>query len=198
MPITAELKAQMRRSMMARRSAVHADSAQAAAATISDSIQAAIPCTGNKIAGYWPLGDEIDCRPGLTALHTAGAKVGLPVVAGQGQVLIFRAWQPGDALDAGPFVTAHPQPRSPLMTPTTLLLPLIAFDNKGHRLGYGAGYYDRTIAALRRERMVLAIGIAYDAQEVEAVPVDVHDQCMDAVITERRTLWFNEAARPPT
>ena len=84
------------------------------------------------------------------------------------------------------------------MTPTTLLLPLIAFDNKGHRLGYGAGYYDRTIAALRRERMVLAIGIAYDAQEVEAVPVDVHDQCMDAVITERRTLWFNEAARPPT
>ncbi len=195
MTIPADLKAQLRRTVMARRKEAHAQDGGKAALAVQRRVCEDIPVSGQKIAGYWPLGDEIDCRPALEGLIKAGAQVGLPVVAGQGQVLIFRCWQPGVTLDVGPFGTSHPSPRAALMAPTILLLPLIAFDNTGHRLGYGAGYYDRTLSALRRERSVLAVGIAYDMQEVEAVPVDSHDQCMDAVITERRTLWFNEAAR---
>ena len=195
MTIPADLKAQLRRTVMARRKEVHAQEGGKAAADVQRRVCEAIPSKGQKIAGYWPLGCEIDCRPALEGLINNGAQVGLPVVAGQGQVLIFRCWQPGVILDVGPFGTWHPTPRAPLLAPTVLLLPLIAFDNTGHRLGYGAGYYDRTIAALRQDRALLMIGIAYDAQEVEVVPVDSHDQRMDAVITERRTLWFNEAAR---
>lgn len=188
-----ELKAALRREVMARRRAVHAARGNEAAFALAVRICKELTPKGNKIAGYWPLGDEIDCRPALTALDTAGAEVALPVVAGQGQVLIFRSWSPGDTLDPGPFGTAHPGTRAAIIAPLVLLLPLIAFDARGHRLGYGAGYYDRTIAALRRERSILTVGIAYDAQEVDAVPNNVHDQCMDAVITEARSLCFNEA-----
>jgi 5-formyltetrahydrofolate cyclo-ligase len=192
MPV-GELKAALRREVMARRRAVHAARGNEAAFALAVRICKEISAKGKKVAGYWPLGDEIDCRPALTALKTAGAEVALPVVAGQGQVLIFRAWSPGDVLDPGPFGTAHPGTRAAIVAPTLLLLPLIAFDATGHRLGYGAGYYDRTVAALRRERPILAVGIAYDEQEVDAVPADLHDQRMDAVITDTRMLCFNEA-----
>jgi 5-formyltetrahydrofolate cyclo-ligase len=105
-------------------------------------------------------------------------------------VLIFRGWRHGDALESGPFGTAHPPARAPLVEPDTLLLPLIAFDAGGNRLGYGAGYYDRTVAALRRQRKMLVVGLAYDEQEVPEVPVGAHDQRLDGIVTDRRTLWF--------
>ncbi len=190
-----QLKAALRREVMARRRAVHTARGNEASFALAVRLWKEIKANGNKIAGYWPLGDEVDCRPALTALKTAGAEVALPVVAGQGQVLLFRSWSPGDALESGPFGTAHPTTRAAIVAPFVLLLPLIAFDARGHRLGYGAGYYDRTIAALRRDRGILAVGIAYDEQQVDAVPSDVHDQRMDAVITDQRTLCFNEAFR---
>jgi 5-formyltetrahydrofolate cyclo-ligase len=189
----AELKAKLRRLVMARRRETHAARNGQAASELSRRLVAEVPAQSNNIAGYWPLGDELDCRPGLEALRAAGAVVALPVVAGQGQVLIFRQWSPGDALEPGPFGTAHPTLRAPLVAPHILLLPLIAFDKTGQRLGYGAGYYDRTIGALRQNSQIVTIGIAYDEQEVDEVPADSHDQRMDAVITDRRTLWFNKA-----
>jgi 5-formyltetrahydrofolate cyclo-ligase len=125
-------------------------------------------------------------------LCTRGLTIALPVVAGQGLVLIFRSWLEGEPMDSGPFGTSHPSVRAPVVEPDTLLVPLIAFDRRGHRLGYGAGYYDRTVGALRKQRSVLAIGFAYDEQEVDAVPAAPHDQVLDGIVTDRRTLWFRE------
>lgn len=195
-----ERKVQQRRAALKRRKDAHAARATDAAAALTVRALTAFKTQDFSIAGYWPLGDEIDCRPLLAALKSTGAQVALPVVAGQGQVLIFRIWTPGDALDQGPFGTAHPGIRAAVVVPRVLLVPLIAFDAAGNRLGYGAGYYDRTIAALRRaalnnEGAITAIGLAYDEQEVDAVPAEAHDQHLDAVMTDRRTLWFNEAAK---
>lgn len=195
-----ERKAQLRRAVLQRRKGAHGARATDAAAALTVRALTAFQSQELSIAGYWPLGDEIDCRPLLAALKSTGAQVALPVVAGQGQVLIFRIWTPGDALDQGPFGTAHPGIRAPIVVPRVLFVPLIAFDAAGNRLGYGAGYYDRTIAAFRRGAMnqegaITAIGLAYDEQEVDAVPAEAHDQRLDAVMTDRRTLWFNEAAK---
>jgi 5-formyltetrahydrofolate cyclo-ligase len=95
-------------------------------------------------------------------------------------------------LEQGPFGTLHPPARSPVVCPRVLLVPLIAFDLEGGRLGYGAGYYDRTIAGLRAHGQVTAIGLAYDVQRVDAVPADKHDQPLDAVITPSGIFWFDD------
>lgn len=186
----ADAKIALRRAMLERRRAVHAEAAGAAEA-IAAHLLAEIEPAGNNIAGYWPLGTELDPRPALAALSAAGARVALPVVAGQGQVLIFRAWRPGDVLEEGPFGTMHPNARAPLVCPQVLLVPLIAFDLEGGRLGYGAGYYDRTISALRAQGRVKALGIAYDIQRVDAVPADQHDQPLDGVVTPAGLLSFD-------
>ena len=188
-------KAALRRLMLGRRKTLHSDKGAEAAASVAlrvlDELHAAQKC----VAGYWPIGDELDPRPALEAVVGAGGEAALPVVAGQGQVLIFRQWNRGDPLDPGPFGTAHPTPRAPAMAPDILLLPLIAYDKTGHRLGYGAGYYDRTVEALRAQRGVVVIGLAYDEQEIDAVPAGNHDQRLDAIITDARALWFNSAAQ---
>lgn len=188
-------KAALRRLVLGRRKTLHAEKAAGAAREIAHRVLEEIGPAQKCVAGYWPIGDELDPRPALEAIASAGGQAALPVVAGQGQVLIFREWNPGDPLDPGPFGTAHPNPRAPAATPDILLLPLIAFDKTGHRLGYGAGYYDRTIEALRAQRDVLVIGLAYDEQEIDAVPAGSHDQRLDAIITDARALWFNCAAR---
>jgi 5-formyltetrahydrofolate cyclo-ligase len=189
-PQAPDAKAALRRVVLARRRDTHAVRGDRAGHELRDRVLAEIKPRGKIIAGYWPLGDEIDPRPTLVALGEAGGQMALPAVAGQGMVLIFRGWRNGDALESGPFGTAHPPARAPIVDPDTLLLPLIAFDAGGNRLGYGAGYYDRTVAALRRQRKMLVVGIAYDEQEVSEVPVGPHDQRLDGVITDRRTLWF--------
>jgi 5-formyltetrahydrofolate cyclo-ligase len=188
----ADAKMALRRAMLERRRAVHLAHGPDAARALSANVVAELDLKGKNIAGYWPLGDEIDCRPALEASLNAGALAALPVVAGQGQVLIFRAWRPGDVLEQGPFGTMHPNTRSPVVCPQILLVPLIAFDLEGGRLGYGAGYYDRTISSLRAHGQVMAVGLAYDAQRVDAVPVDRHDQPLDGVITNSGAIWFGE------
>ncbi len=186
----ADAKAALRRAMLDRRRLVHGEIGVAAAQAVKDHVLAELDLYDKNIAGYWPLGDELDCRPALEALVAAGARVALPVVAGQGHALIFRAWAPGDALEQGPYGTMHPGPRAPVVCPQILLVPLIAFDLAGQRLGYGAGYYDRTINALRAKGQLTAVGLAYDAQRVDAVPAGGHDQELDAVITNAGALWF--------
>ena len=191
-PSVPDAKAALRRTVLAQRRQTHGTRGATAALHLQARVTAEVATAGKIIAGYWPLGDEIDCRPSLIALSKKGAQTSLPAVAGQGLVLIFRGWKYGDVLEPGPFGTAHPQARSPLVEPDTLLLPLIAFDIQGNRLGYGAGYYDRTVGALRAQRKMLVVGLAYDEQEVPAVPAAAHDQRMDAIITDKRTIWFNK------
>jgi len=188
-----EPKAGLRRAALSRRRETHRVRAAAAEQALMERLSVDIGVSGKIIAGYWPIGDEINCRPAMGKLAKDGAQLALPVVAGQGQALIFRIWKPGEQLETGPFGTSHPRNSSSVCTPAILLLPLIAFDKTGQRLGYGAGYYDRTVAALRASGNILAVGVGYDEQEIEHIPADDHDQVMDAVITDRRTLWFNTA-----
>lgn len=136
------------------------------------------------VAGFWPLPGEIDPRPLMLALAGRGHALALPVTGGRGTPLSFRLFRFGDPLVAGPFGTREPPAEAPRLEPDWLLVPLLAFDRAGNRLGQGAGYYDATLAALRVRRRVFALGIAFALQEVERVPRDDHDQRLDAIATE--------------
>jgi len=131
------------------------------------------------IAGFWPMPHEIDIRPLLHALHERGHKLCLPETTKPGTPLIFRAWTPGAEMIQGRYNTQHPT--GPQTTPNFLLIPLLAFDAKGNRLGYGGGYYDRT---LEQHPTAYRLGCAFDAQEVEHVPVEDTDLRLHAVVTE--------------
>lgn len=132
------------------------------------------------VGGFWPLAGEIDCRPALLALIGRGHTVGLPVTPPLGQALSFRRWRPSVALRAGRFETFEPS--GEIVLPTVLLMPLLAFDRFGGRLGYGGGYYDRTLERLGAE--TLAIGCGYAVQEVDRVPTETHDRALNAIATE--------------
>lgn len=148
---------------------------------------------GVVVAGYWPMGDEIDPRPLMLEMAARGHPLALPVVIGRGQPLEFRAWAPGDELEPGLHGTVHPQALAAVLAPVAVLVPLLAFDRHGGRLGYGGGYYDRTLEILRARSHVFAIGVAFSAQEVTNVPRDGHDQGLDAVATEAGVLEMRRA-----
>jgi 5-formyltetrahydrofolate cyclo-ligase len=141
------------------------------------------PPTGSVVSGFWPLGDEIDIRPLLSALHDHGHVIVLPVTPKRGSPLIFRVWRPGEAMVAERFGTFRPDGAE--QTPDFLLVPLLAFDRRGGRLGYGASYYDRTLALLSAR---FALGCAFAAQEVPEVPMGEGDVRLDAVATEREVI----------
>jgi len=138
-----------------------------------------LPPAGAVVAGYWPLPGEIDIRPLLRALHARGHKMLLPETPPRGSPLIFRHWQPGAAMLPERFGTLRPD--GEVGVPDVLFLPLVAFDRAGRRLGYGGGYYDRTLAGLPG---AIAIGCAFAAQELDAVPEADYDARLDAVATE--------------
>lgn len=140
------------------------------------------------IAGYWPLPGEIDPRPLLTDLALRGCTLCLPVVQGKAQALTFRDWVPGDPLSDGPFGTKHPIEEAPLCRPATFLLPLLGFDRTGSRLGYGGGYYDRTLSDLPN---VKKIGMAFACQEEPNLPRQSHDVTMDALLCEQGVFVFS-------
>ncbi|KAA0688983.1 5-formyltetrahydrofolate cyclo-ligase [Azospirillum brasilense] len=144
------------------------------------------------VAGYWPLGSELDVRPLLLHLRTGGRSIALPVSGPRGQALTFRDWDPALPLDAGRYGIQEPGADRSEVVPAVLLVPMLAFDRSGHRLGYGAGYYDRTLDALRAIRPVLAVGMAFAAQEMDAVPHGAHDERLDWILTERETLRFTQ------
>ncbi len=131
------------------------------------------------VSGFWPLGEEIDVRPLLQALHERGHRIALPVTPRRGEKLTFRRWVPGDVLVPERFGTMRPA--GDLMDPDWVLVPLLAFDATGGRLGYGGGFYDRTLAALPGR---FRLGCAFAAQQVDAVPVGPYDVRLDAVATE--------------
>lgn len=137
-------------------------------------------------AGYWPLPGEFDPRPLLEGLSARGHVCALPVTVAPTAPLLFRRWAPGAPLQSGRYGILEPQDDAPPVVPDWLLVPLLAFDRAGFRLGQGAGYYDRTLAALRASgRPVQAVGLAFAGQEVAEVPRDPHDEPMDWIVTER-------------
>ena len=147
-------------------------------------IAALAPHAGAVLAGYWPMRDEVDPRAAMAA-HDG--PLCLPVVTGLDRPLVFRAWQ-GQPLQVGAFGTSQPGPDAPRMTPQVLIVPLAGFDRQGNRLGYGGGFYDRTLQVLRESGPVTAIGIAFACQELPAIPAEDYDQPLDMIVTEGEIL----------
>ncbi len=140
------------------------------------------------VAGYWPVNGEIDVRPLMEHCHGQGQACALPVVAGQDQPLVFRRWRPGMALTPGEYDIPAPPDDAPVVTPDVVVVPCLAFDRGGWRIGHGGGYYDRTLKALRGAGDVVAVGAGYGAQEVTAVPHDADDQRLDWIVTEQEAV----------
>jgi 5-formyltetrahydrofolate cyclo-ligase len=141
---------------------------------------------------FYPFRGEPDTLVLLTTLADAGFATALPVVVGQGSPLTFRLWRPGEPTRAGVMSILEPVEEAPVVEPDILFVPLACFDRRGHRIGYGAGYYDRTLSNLRAMKPVHAIGVAYGICEVAAVPYESHDQTLDAIVTERETILINK------
>jgi 5-formyltetrahydrofolate cyclo-ligase len=134
------------------------------------------------ISGFSSLPDEFRAWPLLRRLHGEGHTLAMPVMQGKDLPLIFRAWAPGDAMDKAVWGIAEPKADKPALEPDVVLVPLLAFDAAGWRLGYGGGYYDRTLRGLRARKTVIAAGIAYDESQVDAVPHLDYDERLDWVL----------------
>lgn len=144
------------------------------------------------VSGFYPFETEIDCLPLLAALESAGWRVALPVVVARGEPLVFRQWTVGAPLEKGIWDIMVPASTAPVVTPDVLLVPLLAFDRTGFRLGYGGGFYDRSLQQLRAAGRVTAIGVAYADQEMDRCPREAFDQPLDAILTEDGPIrpWF--------
>jgi 5-formyltetrahydrofolate cyclo-ligase len=181
-------KAELRQSASAARDAMPAAERQAAAEAIAARPFPVAILPGAVVSGFMPLKSEINPLPLMRKLAGEGARLALPVVAGRGRPLIMRAWAFGEPLNSGQWGIREPKPEALEVAPDILIVPMLAFDRRGHRIGYGAGYYDRTISALRARKAVLAVGIAYAAQEIPQVPSTERDARLDLVLTERETI----------
>ena len=190
----AALKADLRRSALAARAGVDAAARAAFAARLAADGLDLARRTGARVASvFMTIRDEPDTRPLIAALTGAGLRVGLPVVVARGAPLVFRAWAPGDALVAAPFGLSEPAAAAPPLEPDLLFVPLAAFDRAGHRVGYGGGYYDRTLAGLRARGRVTAVGVAFTVQEIGVVPALATDEKLDMVATEAGVFEFGTA-----
>ena len=175
--------------------AAHAAAGRGAGEWLRENFKRALtPAPGAVISGYWPMESEMDPRMLMSDLAGQGHPLCLPVVQGRGKPLVFRAWRKGDAMVPGSLGIPAPGPDAAVLTPSLLLVPLLAFDREGFRLGHGAGYYDMTLAGLRAAGPVLAVGIAYAGQEVARVPREAHDQPLDWVVTEGEAIRIGAKA----
>ncbi len=181
-------KAVLRTASLGRRQRLRGREGAASRQVLDNFIAAIDMPPAAAVSGFLPINGEIDVRPLLAALGARGHSVALPVVLARRQPLAFREWADGAPLEDGPFGTRHPGGDAATIAPDVLLVPLLAFDRSGGRLGYGGGYYDRTLAALRRTKPVLAVGVAYGEQEVPDVPCDSDDQPLDWVVTDREAI----------
>jgi 5-formyltetrahydrofolate cyclo-ligase len=188
-----EQKAELRREGLARRDALPAEIRKAAAEVIAARAFPLAIAPGMVVSGFMPLKSEINPLPLMRKLADAGARLALPTVAGRGKPLIMRSWQWREPLVPGVWGIREPPPAAPKLQPDILLVPLLAFDRDGHRIGYGAGYYDLTIAQLRAKKPIAAVGIAFAAQEVESVPRTAFDAQLDLVLTENETIDLRNA-----
>ena len=145
---------------------------------------------GAVVAGYSPIRGEIDPAPLMQELAARGMRLALPVIAARDAPLGFRRWAANDKLLRGPLGILEPSPDAAEIVPDIVLVPLAAFDRSGHRIGYGAGHYDRTLARLRDSKKIIAIGLAFAVQEIETIPALPHDVALDYVLTETQLFDF--------
>ncbi|SCB18917.1 5-formyltetrahydrofolate cyclo-ligase [Rhizobium lusitanum] len=189
-----ELKAQYRNERLAARDAIPADEriemGLAMAAHGGDAIDVA---PGAIVSGFLPIRSEVDIRPLMARLRERGARLCVPVILNR-STIVFRELVPGAALIATGFGTSGPGPDAAVLDPDIMLVPLSAFDSTGHRIGYGAGHYDRAITRLHQKGLnPRLIGIAFDCQEVPSVPTEPHDVRLDAILTESGLNFVSEA-----
>jgi len=187
-----ELRKQAKRRRAEAAAAAHPDAGERLAKVIENHV---IPkAEGRCVSAYWPMGDEIDPRPAMHLLHAYGRTIGLPVMRGADTPLVFRQWWPDAPLAEGGFGTRMPTEDAPEVTPEVLLVPMLAFNDAGYRLGYGGGFYDRTLEDLRGENpATLAVGLAYSGQRVDDLPVGPFDQPLDALVTESGPISLRRA-----
>jgi 5-formyltetrahydrofolate cyclo-ligase len=153
----------------------------------------AVPPENGVAAVYYPIGGEVDTRLLVDWLRQVGWRIALPVVEETESPLVFREWVPDAPLEHGPFGTRHPVRGADRLVPRVVMMPLLAFDADGYRLGYGGGYYDRTLAEMARAgQQVAALGVAFAVQEIEMVPHESWDRRLDMVLTERGVLPLRE------
>lgn len=192
-------KAALREPAKARRATLH----QALAATAPPAVRDAFLATpalaaevvaGRSASGYWPIASELDPRPLLTHLHECGLVCGLPATVAPESPLAFRRWTPQTALVATGYGTMAPPDSAPMLTPELVLVPLLAVDRRGMRLGYGAGYYDMSLRALRARGRVVAVGLAYAGQMIDAVPAGDGDERLDWLVSEHGAVRFEADA----
>jgi 5-formyltetrahydrofolate cyclo-ligase len=178
-----EAKAALRVKARAQRAAiapaVKGDAARSAADAFLEGVQLS---PADIVAGYWPIREELDCKPLLAKLMDSFQPVCLPVVLGEGRPLDMRLWEQGAPLYPSGFGTLAPSEIAPRVEPDIVVMPLLGFDKDGTRLGYGGGYYDRTLAAMKKRPRL--VGFAFAAQELPAIPREPHDLPLDAVVTE--------------
>ena len=181
---TGEEKREERARALARRAAAFAAHGSAAGARLAaHGLSFLDLAPGSTISGFSAIRDEIDPLQLLNHLHGQGHRLSLPVMEGKGKPLVFRAWAPGDEMGKVQWGIAEPLPDKPVLEPDVVLVPLLAFDAAGYRLGYGGGFYDRTLDRLRAIKPVIAVGIAYDELKVDAVPHQSYDERLDWVLT---------------
>ena len=183
-------KADLRAAALAKRDALTDEQRAAAARSMAKRGLPFEISPGAIVSGYSPIRNEIDPAPLMWYLAGQGAKLALPVVPARGKSLVFRAWSPDDRLMLGPLGIPEPSPAAAEVIPDIMLVPLAAFDRQGHRIGYGAGHYDFTLAHLRKAKVIAAVGVAFSVQEIKAVPALPHDVALDFVLTEKKVFDF--------
>jgi 5-formyltetrahydrofolate cyclo-ligase len=181
-------KERLRHEAQARRDALPADVRKAGAETVAARAFPLRITPGTIVSGFMPLKSEINPLPLMQKLGEQGARLALPRIAGRGSPLSMRAWEFGGPLDRGQWGIREPMADAPEVDPDILLVPLLAFDRAGYRIGYGAGYYDMTINRLRELKAVTAVGIAFAAQKVPEIPKTPRDARLDLVLTEREVI----------
>lgn len=186
--ISSSDKDSLRQAALARRDALGVAERLGAARRLSELNLPIAVARGVIVSGFFPIRGEIDPMPLMHALSDAGATLALPVVNGRDQPLVFRQWAPDAPLVRGSYGTREPVMTAPEVEPDILLVPFAAFDREGHRIGYGAGYYDRTLERLRSSKPIIAIGVGFAVQEIERVPSSEHDARLDLVLTDKEVI----------
>ncbi|WP_338469232.1 hypothetical protein ROLI_009350 [Roseobacter fucihabitans] len=179
----AKIKAAARKAGFARRALAHANDPGTGAGLLSGLLAGH---RGVALSGYMPIRTEIDPVPAMAEAAAYGP-VGIPVIMGAGKPLKFAHWEPDMPLVAGPFGARIPE-NPTFFEPEILIVPLVAFDAQGGRLGYSGGFYDRTLERLRAARATLAVGFAYAGQEADRLPLEVTDQTLDFLVTENEVM----------
>ena len=179
-----EAKKKLRAEALERRKAAFAQhGAEASRKIAAHGVDFLAATPGAIVSGFAAINDEINPAPLMTWLQAEGFRLALPVMQGRGKPLLMRAWTPGDAMNAAAWSIAEPMDDKPAVDPDILLVPLLAFDARGYRLGYGGGFYDRTLQRLRKLKPIVAVGLAYDELRVDAVPAESYDERLDWVLT---------------